>query len=577
VTETIHRNSLKPGHTLHWYRIEKILGQGGFGITYLAHDNNLHRQVAIKEYLPIELAVREGNFSIQPVSENHREQFQWGLDRFLSEARTLAKFDHPNIVRVLAVFEENNTGYMVMNYEQGMSLAEKLKGRKTLEEAEIIKFMLPIMGGLEQMHEAGFIHRDIKPDNIFIRKDGSPVLLDFGSARQALGGQTRTLTSLVTPGYAPFEQYYAKSNEQGPWTDIYGLGATLYRATTGVAPVDAVDRSNALLKRSNDTYTSCVDLAKNRYSERLLSAIDQALQFNIEDRPQTVNDWRSEFGLPDTPLTSARTESIPTQPGTSFLQKHREKTSRPGSSPRPVIYKSIITLAVLLALAGTGWWYQEDIRNIFEKREQSERIQALLDNAGNDVKTQNFVRPASDNALEKYRQVLAIDPDNANARLELQTITNQLVNLAKGAMDAGNFPEAEKYLADAAQVLPDATNIKLARDQLAQKKTEKKRAKMEEKERREQLQLVLGDAETAISNGDAITVLSKLDQARALGAEQSTVSSLRSKLQKRLEALSATAAEEAKLALKANDTVKAREALSRARELKDKAESIAAP
>lgn len=123
-----HRNSLKPGHKLLWYEIKKILGQGGFGITYLAHDLNLFRDVAIKEYLPIEIAVREADFSVHPVSEDHDEKYQWGLDRFISEARTLAKFRHPNIVRVHSVFEDNNTGYMVMHYEHGESLQEKLTG-----------------------------------------------------------------------------------------------------------------------------------------------------------------------------------------------------------------------------------------------------------------------------------------------------------------------------------------------------------------------------------------------------------------------------------------------------------------
>ncbi len=178
----IHRNSLKPGHKVLWYEIKEVLGQGGFGITYLAYDPNLKTNVAIKEYLPIELAVREGDFSVHPVTEDLGKQYTWGLERFITEAQTLAKFKHPNLVRVLSVSEENNTAYMVMEYEEGQSLQEKLKGKRTLEEAELLKILIPILGGLEIVHKAGFIHRDIKPDNIFIREDGSPVLLDFGSA-----------------------------------------------------------------------------------------------------------------------------------------------------------------------------------------------------------------------------------------------------------------------------------------------------------------------------------------------------------------------------------------------------------
>jgi len=298
VAGKIHRNSLKPGYKILWYEIKEVLGQGGFGITYLAYDPNLEKHVAIKEYLPIELAVREGDFSVHPVTDDHGKQYKWGLEKFIAEARTLSRFDHPNIVRVLSVTEENNTAYMVMSYEHGQSLQEKLKGKKTLEEAELLKILIPILGGLQQIHNAGFIHRDIKPDNIFIRNDGSPVLLDFGSARQALGEQTKTLTSLISPGYSPFEQYSSKGNEQGEWTDIYGLGATLYRSIVGVAPQDAIDRSNAILKTSKDIIVTAVEIGQGKYSERFLKAIDHALNFKPEDRPQSIAEWSNEFEPP---------------------------------------------------------------------------------------------------------------------------------------------------------------------------------------------------------------------------------------------------------------------------------------
>jgi serine/threonine protein kinase len=158
--------------------------------------------------------------------------------------------------------------------------------------------MLPVMGGLQKVHEAGFIHRDIKPANIFLRREQSPVLLDFGSARQALGEETKTLTSLVSPGYAPYEQYYSSSSEQGPWTDIYGLAATMYRAIVGRAPLDAVDRSKAILNTNRDTFVLVQELAKGRYSERFLKAVDHGLNFKREDRPLTIGDWRREFEVP---------------------------------------------------------------------------------------------------------------------------------------------------------------------------------------------------------------------------------------------------------------------------------------
>ena len=380
MSEKIHRNSLQPGHKLHWYRIEKILGQGGFGITYLAHDFNLDRQVAIKEYLPIELAVRERDFSVHPVTEDHGEKFRWGLDRFITEARTLAKFKHPNIVHVLNVFEENNTAYMVMEYEHGESLQDILTRRKTLEEAELTNILIPILGGLQKVHDAGFIHRDIKPANIFIREDGSPVLLDFGSARQALSMATQTLTSLVSPGYAPYEQYYSKSDQQGPWTDIYGLGATLYRAVAGIAPMDAVDRSRAILKGDKDIFVFAIEIGKGRYSERFLLAIDHALQFKEGDRPQTINAWKAEFNLPEDPIKQANiVERMTTQPGTKVLETQKRKVW---------LITKVAILGVLISVAIT-YFYRDEIQDYLfgptksqleaehQRVEQEKRLAAL--------------------------------------------------------------------------------------------------------------------------------------------------------------------------------------------------------
>ncbi len=297
--EKRRHNALPDGYKLHWYEIHAILGRGGFGITYLALDTNLNHEVAIKEFLPTDLAMRASDSSIHPISDDHTDTFGWGLNRFITEAQTLAQFRHPNIVLVHSVFEANGTAYMVMEYEKGESLDEAYSLNRLTSEDDLLALLFPLMDGLQRIHESGFVHRDIKPKNIYLRDDGRPVLLDFGSARQALGVETRTLTTLVSPGYAPFEQYNAtrESDKQGPWTDIYALGATIYRGMSGKNPVDALARANAKLEGNKDILESAVDLGKGKFSTQFLEAIDRALRFAPEERPQSIAEWRAM--LPD--------------------------------------------------------------------------------------------------------------------------------------------------------------------------------------------------------------------------------------------------------------------------------------
>ncbi len=287
-------DALPENYKLHWYVLERVLGQGGFGITYQARDSNLDKLVAIKEYLPVDTATRRADSTVSPRSQTQAQRYGTGLEGFIREARTLARFSHHNIVRVHSVFQHNNTAYMVMEFEEGETLAALLERRQTLPEGELLDVVLPVLEGLALVHAAGFIHRDIKPENILVRSDGSPVLLDFGSARAAIG-QSRTLTILVAPGYAPYEQYYADGGSQGPWTDIYSLGATCYRAIAGVAPMDAITRSKGVLGSTREMLAPAVERGARRYSQQFLQAIDHALAFAERDRPQTLEAWRREL------------------------------------------------------------------------------------------------------------------------------------------------------------------------------------------------------------------------------------------------------------------------------------------
>src|SRR5512147_2844270 len=316
MSEASYPDALPAQYRLHWYVLERVLGQGGFGITYLARDTNLDQAVAIKEYLPVDVATRRADSTVRPRSEDQAERYRWGLDRFIREARTLARFDHPNIVRVLSVFEQNSTAYMVMRFEEGENFAALLERRHTLGEAELMRVLLPVLDGLKLVHDAGFIHRDIKPDNIHIRADGSPVLLDFGSARLSLG-HAHTVTILVAPGYAPFEQYYSSGEDQGPWTDIYSLGATCYRAIAGAAPMDAIARSKGILGSTRELLVPASAIGAGRYSERLLKAVDHALAFAEKDRPQTIAEWRRELTAGSKPVARPAPATMPVTPATA--------------------------------------------------------------------------------------------------------------------------------------------------------------------------------------------------------------------------------------------------------------------
>ena len=284
--------SLRPGEMLNWYRIERILGRGGFGVIYLATDTNLAHQVAIKEYIPKDVAQRDSDSRVLPITEKHGDLYRWGLERFIKEARNLVRFKHPNIVRVMSVFQQNNTAYMVMEFEEGVDLRTYLKQTKRIDETALRTLIMPVIKGLGEVHRHGFIHRDIKPANILMRNDGSPVLLDFGSARNATRYTASQMTALVSAGYAPLEQYNSDADEQqGPWTDIYALGGVLYFAVTGRDPVDSTQRGSAILNGGKDPQIPASVLMRGRYSAAFLYAIDWALRFRIADRPQSLNDW----------------------------------------------------------------------------------------------------------------------------------------------------------------------------------------------------------------------------------------------------------------------------------------------
>jgi serine/threonine protein kinase len=302
------------------YRIDRVLGAGGFGVTYLADEMALSRKVSIKEYFPADFAARDENGSATPRSENCSADYTWGLERFIEEGQTLAKFNHSNIVRVYRTFRANNTAYMVLHFEDGKSLKAWLKTlNRAPRQKELDAIIAPLLDALQTIHKAEFLHRDIAPDNIIIRDSGDPVLIDFGAARSdiAAHSKTKTVSALVKPGYSPYEQYAETSKQQGPWTDIYALAATLYHAVTGKRPPDSPSR---MLK---DEMIAAQDAALSSYRATFLDAIQKGLALTIDKRPQSVAEWRSALLAP-----------APEKPGVIARMRDRTEAKKNSASQR---------------------------------------------------------------------------------------------------------------------------------------------------------------------------------------------------------------------------------------------------
>jgi hypothetical protein len=323
------------------YRIKRVLGIGGFAITYLAHHTGLDHTVAIKEYLPDNLALRnEDSITVRP-RLGAEQKFKWGLSRFTKEAQMLAGFSHPAIVPITDLFEANGTSYMVMEYVEGDSLAELLERNGPLEEGPLRAVFEPILDALEEVHAQGILHRDIKPANIIVRENGSAVLLDFGCSRQTMGNRNNNLTVALTPGYAPGEQY-SSTGKQGPWTDIYALGATIYRAVSGAHPPEAPNR---LL---SDVFSPFAELIGEGYSAALLNALDYALAVKPEERPQNIIQFRRMW----------QGESVEHATVVPVIQ---EEAMAPVVAPvrPPATWSSwmqgTLTVSILAALIGAGY------------------------------------------------------------------------------------------------------------------------------------------------------------------------------------------------------------------------------
>ena len=422
-----HRDALVPGTRLREFELLEVLGRGGFGVTYRGWYPNLGVNVAIKEYMPSEFAVRDPSGDVYPKTRQTEAWYRWGLDKFLDEAKTLLRFNHPSIVRVLQFFEGNGTAYMVMEYLEGQTLYALLQEEETLSEDRLRALLAPILDGLEQVHAAGYLHRDIKPGNIVFRSEDTPVLIDFGAAHALTAEHSRTVASFEMPGFSPIEQYSVTGQNYGPWTDLYAVGAVLYRGMTARVPVDALSRIE------RDDLEPVARAAKRRYGRSLTRAVDWALRLRAAERPQSIAQWRR--------VLEGRTRPPP-PPGDSSARF-------PGKRPTALVTAAILVVALVVWLS-------------MESPAPESRESARSGSPSVDVSTEPTVedgdarepapRPADagpqvqigsgepeavqslsecrtlksarrwEEALECVRRVIALDEDNAEAREEARDL-----------------------------------------------------------------------------------------------------------------------------------------------------------
>ena len=341
--------ALQAGQTIGRYEIVSVLGQGGFGITYRARDVQLGREVAIKEYLPSALAIRQDGATVLPRTTKMADDFGWGRDRFVTEGRTLASLHRATaIVHVFDYLEANGTAYIVMELLSGETLEDRINKNGKLSAEEVERILWPLLDGLEQVHSAGFLHRDIKPANILLDAAGNPTLIDFGASRAAMAGRSTALTAIFTPGYAAAEQM--TSAKQGPWTDIYGLSATLYHAIAGRTPPSAFDRM------LSDTYEPLSQIKPAGFSPGVLAGIDAGLAVVASDRPQSIAGWRPILSMAEAPAADATVvigkAPTPAPRHVSTLPP----PAAPASSSRTGLWLALGAL-VLVLLGGGGYYY----------------------------------------------------------------------------------------------------------------------------------------------------------------------------------------------------------------------------
>lgn len=460
MTEQEYQHHLPIGAILGEYKIEKILGEGGFGVTYLVTDQNIGRQFAIKEYLPGDMAIRSNDATVGPRSERCKDDFQWGLERFLEEAKTLASFHHPNLNQVLRFFEANGTAYMVLEYIEGETLTDILKKKKTLPEAELENMLTKLLSGLAVVHDKKYTHRDIKPGNIMIKPDGTPVLLDFGAARQALGNKSEYITTILTPGYAPIEQYDTKGADIGPWTDLYSLGMVAYCCISGKKTnelPESPSRASMIRKgKTEQDLPKALVLGKGEYAETLLKAVDWTISVFEEDRPQNVAELQGALG------DNSQPPPLEPDPPPNGIRR------------RYVVIPLLlfIGVAILITLVKMNSSSQEDTTppsevNTVIRTKGSETITTLLEQCSAYEDDKKYLSPAEVNAYSCYQKVLRFDTNNAKAKAGIQGLIKIYLGKGQESLKQDQLASAKDSLRELRSIAGSETAIAILQQAIA--------------------------------------------------------------------------------------------------------------
>jgi hypothetical protein len=553
--------ALKPGHRVGRYEIVAVLGQGGFGITYRARDGQLGRDVALKEYLPTALAVRQDGTTVLPRSTDVADDFIWGRARFVAEGRTLATLhEAAAIVKVFDFLEANGTAYIVMELVRGETL-EARASRGMPGPAEVDAILWPLLDGLEQVHEAGFLHRDIKPANILLGPSGRPTLIDFGASRAAIAGRTTAMTAIFTPGYAAAEQF--TSARQGPWTDIYGLAATMYRLLSGMVPPSAFDRM------LEDHYKPLTALALRNFSPRLLAGIDAGMAVRVDDRPPSIAKWRSLLiGAAPVPaddrtqvVVPVARESAPAPPSSVQVPTGSAAGPAPAKSRAPFYVGA--TVAAMLLLAAGGWFALaprlggigvhdmkvEDLERVLAERRKADAEAA--DKRRLEEEAQKKASADADAKVAADAEVVRAQAERQKAEVELARLREQLEAERKATAERQELADA-KARREAAEAEQRRRETEMAALKRAEEEARRKAEADAESKRRADEALAAAQAERARAEADA---RAKADEEARRKAEASARELAEAQVREKAAAeTSAKADLEAKKAAEATET-----------------------